>query len=142
MGHYDKFEEEKTHDAVNHPTHYNVHPSGIECIQITEHMNFCLGSAIKYLWRAGLKSGNTAQDLEKAVWYINRELNRLDDKELVKVVSERLSQEKPDNDIASWVEFVNQIDVTERDDNELTTWEEYKKEIWPTLSIPGGGDGK
>lgn len=64
------------HDPVNHPRHYNSHPSGIECIQITRHMNFCLGNAIKYIWRAGEK-GNVVEDLEKAVWYINAEITRL-----------------------------------------------------------------
>ena len=34
-------------DAVNHPAHYTGHPSGIECIQVTEHMNFCVGNAVK-----------------------------------------------------------------------------------------------
>lgn len=62
-------------DPVNHPAHYTDHPSGIECIQITEHMNFCLGNAVKYIWRADLK-GNSIQDLKKAVWYIEREINR------------------------------------------------------------------
>ena len=64
-------------DPVNHPPHYTTHPSGIECIQITEHMNFCLGNAVKYLWRAGLKEGeDELKDLKKAIWYINRELER------------------------------------------------------------------
>lgn len=36
---------------VSHPKHYNDHPSGIECITITRHMNFNIGNAIKYLWR-------------------------------------------------------------------------------------------
>jgi hypothetical protein len=59
------------------PPHYKAHPSGIECIQITEHMNFCLGNAVKYIWRAGLKEGNDRdQDLEKAMWYLQRELRR------------------------------------------------------------------
>lgn len=66
----------KSADPVNHPQHYLKHPSGIECIQITEHFNFNLGNAIKYIWRAGEK-GATIQDLEKARWYINREINRL-----------------------------------------------------------------
>ena len=43
-------------DPINHPEHYTSHPSGVECIEIAEHMNFCLGNALKYLWRAGLKS--------------------------------------------------------------------------------------
>jgi len=64
-------------DPVNHPPHYTSHPSGIECIQVTEHYNFCIGNAIKYLWRAGLKSDDPTQDLRKAVWYIERELDRL-----------------------------------------------------------------
>jgi len=59
---------------VNRPPHYTQHPSGIECIEVTEHLNFCLGNAMKYLWRADLKGG--VEDLEKAKWYINRELKR------------------------------------------------------------------
>lgn len=63
-------------DAVNHPGHYTSHPSGVECIQITEHMSFCLGNAIKYIWRADLK-GNAIEDLRKARWYVDREIARL-----------------------------------------------------------------
>lgn len=65
------------HDPVNKPAHYRAHPSGVECIQITEHMNFCLGNAVKYIWRAGLKTDDPIVDLEKARWYIDRELERL-----------------------------------------------------------------
>lgn len=61
------------HDLVNHPKHYTSHPSGIECIAITEHMGFCLGSAFKYIWRADEK-GKALQDLKKAKWYIEREI--------------------------------------------------------------------
>jgi len=57
------------------PPHYKSHPSGIECIQITEHMGFCLGNAVKYIWRADEK-GTAIQDLEKARWYINREIEK------------------------------------------------------------------
>lgn len=63
-------------DPVNHPAHYTRHPSGVECIDITEHMGFCLGNAIKYIWRAGEK-GDATEDLRKAVWYIEREIARL-----------------------------------------------------------------
>ena len=63
------------HDAVNHPKHYTDHPSDIECIQVTEHMGFCLGNAIKYIWRADLKN-DAIEDLEKAKWYIERELKK------------------------------------------------------------------
>lgn len=64
-------------DSVNHPPHYNAHPAGIECITITEHMNFNLGNAVKYLWRVGLKSEDAITDLEKARWYVDREIARL-----------------------------------------------------------------
>ena len=67
-----------SHDPVNHPSHYTRHPSGVECIQITRHMNFAIGSAIKYLWRHGLKNpSETITDLEKAVFYIQDEIKRL-----------------------------------------------------------------
>lgn len=62
-------------DLVNHPPHYTSHPSGIECIQITEHMGFNLGNAVKYIWRADLKA-DTMEDLRKARWYIDREIQK------------------------------------------------------------------
>lgn len=61
------------HDSVNRPKHYVSHKSGVECIEITEHMGFCLGNAMKYIWRADLKA-DAIEDLRKAVWYINREI--------------------------------------------------------------------
>ena len=71
-------------ESVNHPKHYTSHPSGVECITITEHYNFCIGNAIKYLWRAGLKSDASLQDtekeiqdLEKSIWYIKRHIENL-----------------------------------------------------------------
>ena len=63
----------KKEDLVNHPKHYTSHPSGVECIQVTEHMGFNLGNAMKYIWRADEK-GNAVEDLRKAIWYINREI--------------------------------------------------------------------
>jgi hypothetical protein len=68
--------EQKKHDPVNHPAHYTKHPSGVECIQITEHMSFCLGNAMKYIWRAGEKDGEFRQDIQKAIWYLQRELDK------------------------------------------------------------------
>ena len=66
-------------DMVNHPTHYTSHPSGIEAIEVTRHMNFNLGNAMKYLWRAGIKDeSKTIEDLRKAVFYINDEIKRLE----------------------------------------------------------------
>lgn len=60
-------------DAVSHPAHYTSHPSGLECIQVTEHMGFTLGNAVKYIWRADLKN-DAIEDLKKACWYIQREI--------------------------------------------------------------------
>lgn len=70
-------DEEKNNiaSAIN-PKHYKSHPSGVECIDVTRHMNFNLGNAIKYIWRAGLKD-NKMQDLKKAKWYIEDEIKRL-----------------------------------------------------------------
>lgn len=62
-------------DMVNRPKHYTSHPSGVECIEITQHMGFCLGNAIKYIWRADLKF-DAIEDLEKARWYISCEIDR------------------------------------------------------------------
>lgn len=66
-------------DDVNHPAHYTSHPSGVECIQVTEHMGFNLGNAIKYIWRVDLKSTDPIKDLEKARWYLEREIQRRKD---------------------------------------------------------------
>lgn len=71
---------------VNHPPHYNSHPSGIECIEIARHYCFSIGNAIKYLWRAGLKKDASMsdrlkeiEDLNKAIWYINDRIKQLQD---------------------------------------------------------------
>ena len=61
-------------DPVEHPAHYTSHPSGVECIDVTEHMPFCEGNAVKYLWRAGAK-GDRLEDLRKARWYIDRAIS-------------------------------------------------------------------
>jgi hypothetical protein len=68
------FKKSKKKDAIN-PDHYKSHPSGVECIQITKHMNFCLGNAIKYIWRCGMKD-DEIQELEKAKWYIQSEIDK------------------------------------------------------------------
>jgi hypothetical protein len=60
---------------VDHPLHYNSQGSGIECIDVVEWMGFSLGNAIKYIWRADHK-GNDIEDLEKARWYLDREIGR------------------------------------------------------------------
>ena len=71
----EKPQEHQDSDPVSHPKHYTSHPSGIECIQITEHMGFCTGNAIKYIWRADLKD-NAIEDLQKARWYIDKEISK------------------------------------------------------------------
>lgn len=62
---------------INHPKYYNKHPSGIECIEVVRHFNFNLGNVIKYVWRAGLKTEDSLDDLQKAKWYLEDEINRL-----------------------------------------------------------------
>ena len=73
-------------DAVNHPAHYTAHASGLECIELSEHLDFCLGNALKYLWRAGQKSGSSyREDVAKAVWYIRRFTSKNDAFSLVDI---------------------------------------------------------
>jgi Protein of unknwon function (DUF3310) len=66
-------------DPVHHPAHYTGHPAGVECIQIAEWFNYNRGNALKYIWRAGQKGDATDEiiDLEKARWYVEREIARL-----------------------------------------------------------------
>jgi hypothetical protein len=66
--------EEPKSDPVNHPAHYKV--GGIETIDFIEakRLNYNMGNAVKYIARADHK-GNRKQDLEKAVWYLQRELS-------------------------------------------------------------------
>jgi hypothetical protein len=67
-------------NTIINPTHYTQNK--IECIQVTELFNFCLGNVIKYVWRAGLKPGNSRiDDLKKALWYLNREIAMESEKE-------------------------------------------------------------
>jgi len=62
-------------EKVNHPKHYSNLPN-IECIDVVENFNFNRGNAIKYIWRASEK-GNEIEDLQKALWYIQREIERM-----------------------------------------------------------------
>lgn len=66
-------EKTEASDPVNHPDHYKWLP--VEAIEITEHFNFCLGNALKYVMRADRK-GKPIEDLKKAVWYLQREIDR------------------------------------------------------------------
>ena len=73
----DQEKEKQAHEpeTVEHPHHYTAHPSGIECIDVAEHMSFNIGNAVKYLWRVDLKD-DPIENLRKARWYITRELER------------------------------------------------------------------
>jgi len=63
-------------DPVNNPGHYTQ--GSVEVIELTENLNFCRGNAVKYICRAGIKDPDKeVEDLEKAKWYIERELKRL-----------------------------------------------------------------
>lgn len=64
-----------TGSAVEHPQHYNAHPSGVEAIDVIEHLTGNIFNTVKYVWRADHK-GKTVEDIEKALWYIKRELFR------------------------------------------------------------------
>jgi hypothetical protein len=74
-------------DKINHPSHYNSGNARcscgrrIECIDITRHLNFNIGNAIKYLWRAEHK-GARLEDLKKAAWYINDEIQKITHEEV------------------------------------------------------------
>ena len=83
-------------EQVNHPSHY---VKGIEPIEVIESwdLNFSLGNAIKYILRSPYK-GNQIEDLEKARWYIDREINRLKDKE-----AHRKEEEWSDDDIVEYI---------------------------------------
>lgn len=71
-------------ERVNHPSYYS-HPSGVECIDIIKHYDFCIGNVIKYVWRAGLKKEQglsdkqkEIEDLNKAIFYLNEKIKMLE----------------------------------------------------------------
>ena len=86
-------------DSVKSPSHYNSHPSGVECIDITQHLNFCLGNAIKYIWRCDDKS-KPVEDLKKAIKYLKLEVLKILRK-LLSTSSLRSRGEKPSQDRSS-----------------------------------------
>ena len=74
-----KVADEVTRDNVNHPDHYNH--GKIEVVDFIEdqHLGFHLGNAVKYISRAGRKDpDNIIEDLRKAAWYLNRQIERLE----------------------------------------------------------------
>lgn len=88
-----------SYDKIN-PSHYKDSPSKceecggpIEAIVVTEQMNFNLGNAVKYVWRAGKKPGSDiVEDLKKARWYLDREIQRIE-KELTSKAIDVLSSQ-------------------------------------------------
>lgn len=85
-------------DPVNHPTHYaDGWSNGAEVIDITENLNFNLGNSVKYIARAGKKDPDkTLEDLQKAAWYLEREINRFDN--------------PPTYNVVDWDEFWSDFD--------------------------------
>lgn len=88
---YEKFVKEQ---RVNHPSHYTWLKDlcGIEVIDITRHMDFDLGNAIKYILRNGKKHeegyediDKAIEDLKKAIWYINDKIQMLDKQKITKL---------------------------------------------------------
>lgn len=66
-------------ESVNHPPHYGGADNLYEAIKVIEawELGFCLGNAVKYICRAGKKSSEL-EDLKKARWYLDREIQRLE----------------------------------------------------------------
>ncbi len=71
-------EVDSMNDPVNHPQHYTSNPFPLETIDITKHYDFCIGNALKYVFRHEHK-GNPKQDLEKAIWYLQKKLEEYDE---------------------------------------------------------------
>ena len=64
-------------DSVNHPAHYTGFSNGAEVIDLTENLSFNLGNVVKYVARAGRKTSDPFEDLSKARFYLEREIERL-----------------------------------------------------------------
>lgn len=58
-------------NTINHPAHYTDSTKSCECIEVAQYHSFCVGNAIKYVWRHRLK-GRPLEDLQKAEWYLQR----------------------------------------------------------------------
>lgn len=128
-------------DMVNHPPHYNNHPSGVECIEVARHMGYDLGNAFKYLFRHGSKGG--LEDLQKAIWYINDELTQgllpggwVSSKECLQLmgVVDRISSFEPMpiriamRNVAAYAFSVNAVPVAlEQAIDQIKTWIDYKE---------------
>jgi hypothetical protein len=97
-------------DPVQRPAHYNKHPSGVEVADVTDGLNFNLGNAFKYLGREALK-GNPVQDVDKALWYLKRELERrekdvIDERGQYEEHVEAWLEGEPDRELAEIYELI------------------------------------
>ena len=128
-------------EQVDHPEHYNNHPSGIECIDVIRHMKFNIGNAIKYLWRQGLKTGEASEkELSKAQWYIEDEINEKKQKYVLGFCfSLQLDQvllikkNKPDRQIGLYNGIGGKINKNERPTNAMIR--EFKEETGLSSSV-------
>ena len=120
-------------DSVNPPSHYVSHGSGVECIDLTENLGFCLGNAIKYVFRHRAK-GKPAEDLKKARWYVDREIKRrldldlrltqpplsvpgefqeMDENSLMAKVAKAEKEDVRDALVCLWHAAINRLDIDE-----------------------------
>lgn len=92
-------------DTIDHPTHYTGRGIGYECIDITQHQTFCVGNAIKYLWRYQAK-GKPLEDLKKAWWYTHRAMKRQETIDLedhhCRIILRRLIETTTGYESAAW----------------------------------------
>jgi len=98
---------EDPNERVHHPRHYNAHPSGIETIELIEHLPCNLSNAVKYIWRCGLKQTETPlRDLQSAKWYTDREIRRTE-------LFELEDEPKPKTEIV-WRSLARQVVAAEK----------------------------
>lgn len=97
-----------TTDTIHNPTHYTQH--GMQCIELTQHLNFCLGNAVKYIWRHQDKNG--LEDLHKARWYLKRQQT---EKPLIDTLTDEL-----------WTDIADRLSACQFED----TQERLIRTIW------------
>ena len=106
------------------PAHYTDRVPGVECIDVTKHFSFCLGNVIKYVWRAGVKSEDPVQDLEKARTYLDFEISRL--------TAERQEEDRPvvvtDREGERWRRFgyLSTLYFNDAHPESMLTWSELE----------------
>lgn len=95
-------------DNVNHPAHYEAN-GPFECIELTQHFNFCIGNAIKYVWRH-MDKGKPFEDLSKALWYVQWEMDSTHSSDYhTPIPTYRKLCELADSDFANMADFWNAI---------------------------------